>query len=123
MHSREQVPVACTLDMQSMGPRVGEIQRLTREHLRAHRVEGRTLRLTYGPEAASEVARIVELERVCCAFLDFDLNESADVVELSIAAPEQDGSDAQWLFAQFLPAAALPGVPATRASDCACSRD
>jgi hypothetical protein len=69
-----------------MGVRLGDIQRLTREHLRAHRVEGRTLRLTYDAEAASEVERIVELERVCCAFLDFDIKASANAVELSIAA-------------------------------------
>jgi hypothetical protein len=66
-------------------------------------MEGRTLRLMYDAAAAQELARIVELERVCCAFLDFDIKASANEVELSITAPEQDGTDAQWLFAQFLP--------------------
>ncbi len=122
MHSPEPVPLACTLDLQSIGARLGDIQRLTRDHLRAHRVEGKTLRLTYGVEAASEVERIVGLERVCCAFLDFDIKVKADAVDLSITAPEQDGSDAQWLFAQFLPVAAQAEAPTGKARDCACCR-
>ena len=122
MPTPEPVPIACTLDLQAVGPRLAEISQLTREHLRSHLVEGRTLRLTYDTAAAQQVARIVELERVCCAFLNFELQVSADAVELSITAPEQDGSDAQWLFAQFLPATALPDAPAARASGCACCR-
>ena len=118
----EPVPIACTLDLQAMGPRLAQIQRLTREHLRSHRVAGRTLRLTYATAAAIEVARIVELERMCCAFLDFDIRASTDEVKLSITAPEQDGTDAQWFFAQFLPTADPPDAPASKASECACCR-
>jgi hypothetical protein len=105
-----------------MGPRLAEISQLTREHLRAHRVEGRTLRLTYDAAAAPQVVRIVELERVCCAFLDFELQVSADAVELSITAPEHAGTDAQWLFAQFLPQTGRPAESAGKASECACCR-
>ncbi len=105
-----------------MGPRLAQISQLTREHLRSHRVEGRTLRLTYDIAAGQQVARIVELERVCCAFLAFELEVSADAVELSITAPEQDGTDAQWLFAQLLPQAGLPAEDAGKASECACCR-
>ena len=122
MPTAELVQIACTLDLQAMGPRLSEISQLTRDHLRSHRVEGRTLRLTYDTAAAQQVARIVELERVCCAFLDFELQASANGVELSITAPEQEGMDAQWLFAQFLPQAELHAVPASRASECACCR-
>ena len=118
----EAAPIACTLDLQAMGPRLAEITHLTREHLRSHRVDGRTLRLTYDTAAAQKVARIVELERVCCAFLDFELKVAANGVELTITAPEQEGTDAQWLFAQFLSAADLPDLPAPKASECACCR-
>lgn len=117
----EPVPIACTLDFQAMGPRLAEIGQLTREHLRAHRVDGRTLRLTYAVAAAKDVARIVELERVCCAFLDFKLEVSADEVQLTITAPDQEGTDARWLFAQFLPAAPN-AAPALKTSECACCR-
>ena len=115
-------PIACTLDLQAMGPRLAEIGELTREHLRSHRVDGRTLRLTYDTAAAQQVARIVELERVCCAFLNFELRVSADAVELFITAPGQDGTDAQWLFAQFLPHNGLHAETAGKASECACCR-
>jgi hypothetical protein len=104
-----------------MGLRLAEIQRLTQEHLRFHCREGRTLRLTYAAVAAQKVARIVELEQACCAFLDFELKTSNENVELSITAPEQDGTDAQWLFAQFLPASDLPAVP-SKTNQCACCR-
>lgn len=112
------VPIACTLDSQAMGQRLAEIQRLTAPHLRTHRVDGPTLRLTYGVDAAPEVARIVELERACCAFLTFELSSATDGVELTITAPEQDGSDAQWLFAQFLPQPSAPGTTADRPAEC-----
>ena len=82
-------------------------------------VDGRTLRLTYAIAAAEKVTRIVELERRCCAFLDFKLKASANAVELTITAPEQEGSDAQWLFVQFLPATDLPDAPALKPSECA----
>ena len=118
----EPVPIACTLDLQAMGPRLAEISQLTREHLRSHRVEGRALRLTYDTAAAQQVARIVELERVCCAFLDFEVKASTNGAELSITAPEQEGTDAQWLFAQFLPQTGLHAAPARKASECACCR-
>ncbi|MDE2298483.1 MAG: hypothetical protein KGK18_09985 [Burkholderiales bacterium] len=101
---------------------MAEISQLAREHLRSHRVDGRTLRLTYADAAAEKVARVVELERVCCGFLDFELSTSANGVELTITAPEQEGTDAQWLFAQFLPTAHLPDAPALKASECACCR-
>lgn len=119
MSMDERVPIACTLDPQSMGPRLAEISKLAREHLRSHRLDGRTLRLRYDLEAAQEVSRIVTLERACCAFLDFELETLANEVQLTITAPEQEGTDAQWLFAQFLPAADQLDAPASKASPCA----
>ena len=105
-----------------MGPRLAEIGQLTREHLRSHRVDGRTLQLTYDAAVAQQVACIVELERVCCAFLDFELKASANGVELTITAPEQEVTDAQWFFTQFLPQTGLHAEPAGKASECACCR-
>lgn len=121
MPTAEPVPIACTLDLQAMGPRLAEINQLTREHLRSHRLKGRTLKLTYDAAAAERVARIVELERACCGFLGFELKVSADAVELSIAAPEQEGTDAQWLFAQFLPKTGH-ARPAGAVEECASCR-
>lgn len=117
----EPAPIACTLDLQAMGPRLAEISQLTRDHLLSHHMDGRTLRLRYAAAGARELARLVELERLCCAFLDFELTTSTEDVELRITAPEQEGTDAQWLFAQFLPQASLADVPA-KASGCECCR-
>ena len=114
--SRDAAPIACTLSAADKGPRLARIQALTREHLRMHELRGSTLRLTYAPQAAEEVARIVELERECCAFLDFEAQRLADCVELVITAPGQVGADAQWLFSQFLPEAPAP------ASACPCCK-
>ena len=123
MPSPEQMPIACTLGAQDMGRRLAEIQRLSREHLRSHRVEGRTLRLAYAASAAAELTRIVDLERVCCAFLEFEIGASAAEVELSITAPEQHGAGARWLFAHFLPPTGQGAPqPETEASGCACCR-
>lgn len=122
MPTAEPAPTACTVDLHAMGPRLAEINRLTQEHLRSHRVEGRTLRLAYNTEASQMVARIVELERVCCAYLDFELMATADAVELSVTAPEQEGTDAKWLFAQFLPQIGLTANLSGKASECACCR-
>lgn len=121
MPTAEPVPIACTLDLQAMGPRLAEISQLSREHLRSHRLDGRTLRLTYSAAVAERVARIVELERVCCAFLNFELKVTADAVELSVAAPEQERTGTQWLLAQFLPQTGHER-PTGDVDECACCR-
>ena len=97
------VPVACTLNAVDMGSRLARIRQLTRTHLQSHDLQGSTLRLTYGPDAAAELSAIVDLERGCCGFLNFELNKGHDVLELRINAPQQAGTDAQWLFSKFLP--------------------
>ena len=92
MQKPEPMPIACTLDLQSMGPRLAGIQRLTRDHLRSHRLDRRTLQLTYSTAAANDVARIVELERMCCAFLEFDIQATANEVTLAQFLPRCKGS-------------------------------
>ncbi|MBT2325730.1 hypothetical protein J7E62_25700 [Variovorax paradoxus] len=117
MQAVEAAPIACTLDMGAMGERLGDIQRLTRRHLRFYRLEGLTLYLAYYREAADEVTRLVGLERACCAFLEFDLQIQHDSVELSITAPEEACDGAKWLFAKFMPEEPTGAVPQ---GGCAC---
>lgn len=85
-----------------MGPRLLSVRQLTKEYLRSHRPEGSSLHLKYDGAVASETEHIVKLERGCRAFLDFELKRRGDDVKLTIVAPEQVGSDAHWLFSQFL---------------------
>jgi hypothetical protein len=116
MSDREDATITCTLAPAAMAVRLADIARLTARHLRAHRVEGRTLHLAYAPAAAAEVARIVALERACCAFLDFEVEAGQDACTLRITAPTREGTDARWLFEPFLPGGG-------EASDrCACKR-
>lgn len=118
MSATERTPIACTLGPAEMGPRLARIRQLTKQHLRSHRLDGSSLQLSYDGAAASEVEHIVKLERECCAFLDFELSRRGDDVELTIVAPEQPGSDAQWLFSQFLPENSSTAQP----PGCACRK-
>ena len=117
MQTAEAQPIACTLNFRAVGPRLASTRKMTEQSLLSHRLDGRTLRLVYRPEAADEVNRIVELERTCCAFLDFSLEAGAQEAVLTITAPEGSDTDAQWLLAQFLPQGA---AEPTKASTCGC---
>ncbi|MEL4180387.1 hypothetical protein [Roseateles sp. PN1] len=118
MSATEQAPIACTLGPADMGPRLARIRQLTKQHLRAHRLEDSSLHLSYDGAAASEVEHIVKLERECCAFLDYALSRRGDDVELTIVGPEQSGSDAQRLFSQFLP----ENMSAAQPPGCGCRK-
>lgn len=103
MEARNAPALACTLELQEMGPRLERLRRLADTGLQSHRLEGNVLRLAYRSEAAKEVKAVVALERDCCRFLDFHLQEGASQVDLTITAPESVGTAAEWLFAQFMP--------------------
>jgi hypothetical protein len=95
--------LACTLELHEMGPRLERLRRLADSGLKSHQLQGRALHLVYRREAAAEVRAVVGLERDCCRFLDFDLQEKGTEVALTITAPEGTGAAAEWLFAQFMP--------------------
>lgn len=95
---------ACTLEVQEMGLRLERLRRLAETSLQSHQLEGNLLRLAYRPGAVIEVKAVVDLERDCCDFLDFDLQESPSRVHLTITAPEGVGPAAKWLFSHFMPA-------------------
>lgn len=82
-------PIACTLSAADYRSRLSEIAALGRDALRHVERRGLTLDLRYAPEAAARVRRLVEQERQCCAFLQFDLRESVDEVRLVVTAPPE----------------------------------
>jgi hypothetical protein len=118
LQTTEDKPIACTLDYKALAPRLAEIRAFTAASLLSHELDGRVLRLRYRPEAAPQLRRIVELERACCAFLEFAVSEPSAAAQLTITAPPGASEAAGWLFAQFLPDA---NTPAT-AAPCGCSR-
>lgn len=82
-----EAPIACTLSATGYRARLAEIAALSREALRSVERRGLTLDLRYAPEAADRVRRLVEQERRCCAFLQFELHDDADEVRLLVTAP------------------------------------
>ena len=118
----EDIPAACTLDSDAMAERLGRIQALTDSSLLSHEMQGRRLRLAYRLEAAAELRAIVELERGCCAFLDFEVQERSRFVGLAITAPAHAEEAGAWLFSQFLPGAArVPSAACGCASKGGCA--
>ena len=80
-------PIACTLLATDYRARLAAIAALSRDALRHVERRGLTLDLRYAPEAAARVRQLVEQERTCCAFVQFDLQESAHEVRLLVIAP------------------------------------
>jgi hypothetical protein len=105
MGANDTPALACTLELHEMAPRLERLRRLAATKLQSHQLDGNVLHLAYRPEAWSEVKAVVDLERDCCRFLDFQVKEGPSTVSLTITAPEGLGPAAEWLFAQFMPAA------------------
>jgi hypothetical protein len=119
MQTPEAAPIACTLSLEAMGPRLAEIRIMTERSVLSHRLDGSRLHLVYRPDAEEEIRRIVGLEQVCCSFLEFSLASNEREVTLTITAPSDAGDAAHWLFAQFLPDTAAPDPPV---ASCGCPR-
>jgi|SRR4051794_39093219 hypothetical protein len=103
MTASEQPPIACCLGADDYQRRIAWIERLTRTALQRHSRDDLVLRLVYSRDAAGELRRMVEQERECCAFMTFELAESADAVRVTITAPEAVRGSVDMLFGQFLP--------------------
>ncbi len=114
--TREGQPIACTLGTDELRDRLAWIALLTRDSLRGHCREDLVLHLHYQPEATARVREMVRLERVCCAFLTFEIGERCDRVSLTITAPEAAREAVDAMFDQFV---APAGIPA----DCDCPPD
>jgi len=102
MSDGEQPPVACCLSAGEYQTRLAWIENLTRKALRTHARDDLVLRLVYAPEAAGEVRKLVEQERMCCAFLMFSLDQRPDAVSVTITAPEAARDSIDVLFGHFL---------------------
>lgn len=96
-------PMACSLSADEQPGRLAWIRQLTACSLKAHRLDGTSLNLTYAGDARPDLERLVASERQCCGFLRFELRATSSGVELTIEAPVEAGADARWLFDQFLP--------------------
>jgi hypothetical protein len=103
MAASEQPPITCCLTAGEYQHRIIWIEGLTREALQTHERDDLVLRLVYTPEAASKVREMVEKERICCAFLTFDVLERPDAVCVTITVPEAARAAVDVLLRSFLP--------------------
>jgi hypothetical protein len=95
-------PLTCCLSAGAYRNCIAWIESLTRRALRTHARDDLVLGLAYAPEAAADVKKMVEEERICCAFLTFDLKEELDCVRVTITVPEAARASADMLFGHFL---------------------
>ena len=77
--SRQELPLACTLDAAGQAERAEEIRELCDRSLLGRRVEKELLELRFRPDAEAQVRDLVARERECCAFLDFEIEQGDEL--------------------------------------------
>lgn len=107
--------IACTLSPGDLKDRMASIAALNSRSLQGSHKDGLTLTLHYGPEAIDDVRQMAAREQECCAFLSFDITQTADSVRVTIAAPEAARGAAEALFEPF-----ASGVVLETAAICGC---
>ena len=95
-------PLICCLGAGAYQNRIAWIEALAHRALRSHTRDDLVLSLAYAPEAAADVRKMVEEERICCAFLTFDLQEESDCIHVTITVPEAARASTDILFGHFL---------------------
>jgi hypothetical protein len=87
----QELPLACSLEADELEQRTGRWRQVSRRALIESSLVGGASRLRYraaeGVEA--ELRQLVELERVCCAFLEFSLRELDGEIVLEVSGPPQ----------------------------------
>jgi hypothetical protein len=104
MRSRDEVPIACTLNGNDYHERLVWIAQLNRDGLQFHRRDAMTLELRYAAAVRDRVHQLVRQEAECCAFLGFAVDESVAHVRATITVPERAAEIAGDLLAPFLAA-------------------
>ncbi|MDE2166322.1 MAG: hypothetical protein KGJ66_08285 [Alphaproteobacteria bacterium] len=113
-HESPPKPIACTLSAGVYQERLAWIAELNQAALQNVRRESARLILAYDPRAAVRVREMIRREQECCAFLQFDLNESEKELTLAITAPHAARDTLDTLFDPFLTGASARG-------SCACA--
>src|SRR5919106_1609018 len=83
----------CSLSPDALSERRGAWRSLTAQALDRRVEPGRVLS-TYpkAPEIARSLARLVEAEKDCCPFLEFDVRESDSTIEVELRYPPEFGA-------------------------------
>lgn len=90
MPSRD-TPIACSLNASDASTRQARWQALADTALIEHGRTARGARQTYRAEAPveRELADLIELERECCPFLEFELSRGVDDLVLDVRGPDE----------------------------------
>ena len=82
-------PVACSLDEAGLEARLDEWRALRRDALLAESQAGNVRTTTWSPrsDVRERLERLVEAERACCSWLQFELFEERDAVRLDTTFP------------------------------------
>lgn len=72
-------PIACTLSAEDLRDREGAWRKLMGSGLVKREVVAGGIRLSAAPGAAAALLELVELERECCAWIQFEIRDSAVV--------------------------------------------
>jgi anti-sigma-K factor RskA len=84
------VPIACSLDVTSLGERADEWRALLASSVTAVEVGATAVRLVLAPSDAALTAAVAlaQREKQCCAFFDMSIALEADRRTLVLAVPE-----------------------------------
>jgi hypothetical protein len=75
----ESIPIACTLSAEDLRDREGAWVKLLGSGLVQRDTVPGGIRLSADPGAAAALLQLIELERECCAWIQFDVGEGAVV--------------------------------------------
>jgi hypothetical protein len=80
----------CSLSLNALSERRGAWRTLMAQALHRRVEPGRVLS-TYpnGPKVARSLAQLVEAEKDCCPFLEFDIRESDSTIEVELRYPPE----------------------------------
>jgi|GEM_PF-1959018 len=92
---------ACLLPPSRLRQRLDRIQTLAARHLLDERLDGSTWRLGYAAMAEAELRALVDAEKDCCGFLDFQLRRDGRRIELAITAPADQDAFTRHLLDHF----------------------
>src|SRR5262245_6405588 len=94
MKARVSQVFACTLDASGRAQRGDEWRALGRDALIDVHEEGGVVTSSWRRDTEIErrLEELVDAERICCSFLDFDLDRQEDTLVLRVASP--DGMEA-----------------------------
>lgn len=75
----ETVPIACTLTASDLQDRQGAWNKLMGSSLVAREVVPGGIRLSPAPGAAAALIELIDLERECCAWIQFEVSDGSIV--------------------------------------------